>query len=75
MSGAGVDHSNQLVVELGSSRIGVRGGVVSLPAQDVDELDVGLVESASLAYGLEPAVQLEWTGAVPVGEKPARSSR
>jgi hypothetical protein len=42
-----------LVVELGSERIGVVGGVVALSAEDVDELEVGLVEPASFTDGLE----------------------
>jgi hypothetical protein len=39
--------------------------------QDVYEVDAGLAEATSLADGLEPAVQLERAGAVPVAEQPA----
>jgi hypothetical protein len=70
----GVDDPDEFVVEPGSGGVGVAGGVIALAEKDVDELDVGLVEPASLADGLEAAVQLERPGAVPVGEKPARSA-
>ena len=40
-------------MELGSERIGVVGGVVALSAEDVDELEVGLVEPASFTDGVE----------------------
>jgi hypothetical protein len=46
----------------------VGGGVVALAVQDGDELGAGLVEAASFADRLEPAVQLERSGAVAVAE-------
>lgn len=46
----------------------MRGGVVALAAEDVDELGSGLVEAAALADGLEATVKLERAGAVPVAE-------
>ena len=68
---SGVDDSDELVVELGAGRVGVAGGVVALPAEDFDELDVGLVEPASLADGLEATVELKRAGTVTM----ARSRR
>jgi hypothetical protein len=44
----------------------VSGGIVALAAQDVDELDAGFVEAASLADALEAAVEFDRSGAVPV---------
>ena len=70
VSGGGVDDRDQLVVELGLGRVGMRGGVVALSAQDVDELDARLVEAATFADGPEAAVQLGRSGSVPVGQQP-----
>ncbi len=72
LSDGGVDDRDQLVVERGPGGIRVSGGVVALAAQDFYELDAGLVETASLADGLEAAVQLGRSGAVPVGQQPPR---
>lgn len=74
-SGGGVDDVDQVVVELCSQRVGVGGGVVSLSAQDVNEVDAGLVEPASFADRLEAAVELERSGAVSVGEQPVMRAR
>jgi len=65
-----IDDVDQLVVEPGSSVVGVGGGVVALAAQDGDERRSGLVEAAAFADGLEAAVELEWSGAVAVAEQP-----
>src|SRR3954453_14834694 len=66
-----VDDVQQAVVEVGADGVGVGGGVVSLAAQDGDELGAGVVEAAAFADRLEAAVELEWSGAVAVAEEPA----
>jgi len=54
-----VDDADEIVVELGPGQVRMGGCVVALPAQDGDELDVGLEEPAAFADGLEAAVDLE----------------
>ena len=70
-----VDDSDEFVVEGGADNVVVGCGVIALAAQDGDEVGAGLVEATAFADGLEPAVELQGSGAVTVAEKPPMARR
>ena len=53
---------------MGALEVSLRGGIVSLPLEDRDELRPGLEEATAFADRLIGAVELDGADAVPVSE-------